>query len=53
MEFSWQEHWSELSFLLPGNLPDPGIESESPALGHGFFTTMSPGKHFMEVERKK
>ena len=52
MEFSWQEHWRELSFLPPGNLPDPRIESESPALGHGVFTTMSPGKPFMEVERK-
>ena len=27
-----------------GDLPDPGIEPESPALASGFFTTESPGK---------
>ena len=26
-------------FLLRGNLPDPGIELDSPALAGGFFTT--------------
>ena len=31
MEFSRQEYWSGLPFLLPGHLPDPGIEPESPA----------------------
>ena len=31
MEFSRQEYWSGLSFLFPGNLPDPGIEPRSPA----------------------
>ena len=25
MEFSRQEYWSELLFLSPGDLPDPGI----------------------------
>ena len=28
----------------PGDLPDPGIEPESPALAHVFFTTESPEK---------
>ena len=31
MGFSRQEHWSELPFPSPGDLPDPGIELESPA----------------------
>ena len=31
MEFSRQEHWSGLPVSPPGDLPDPGIEPESPA----------------------
>ena len=31
MEFSRQEYGSELPFLAPGVLPDPGIEPLSPA----------------------
>ena len=31
MAFSRQEYWSGLSFLLQGNLPDPGVEPTSPA----------------------
>ena len=27
-----QEYWSGLPFPCPGDLPDPGIESRSPAL---------------------
>ena len=30
MGFSRQEYWSGLPFPLPGDLPDPGIEPESP-----------------------
>ena len=33
MGFSRQEYWSGLPFPSPGDLPDPGIEPESPALG--------------------
>ena len=29
MGFSSQEYWSGLPFLLPGDLPDPGIKPES------------------------
>ena len=43
MEFSRQEYWSELLFPVPGDLPDPGIESVSSAIAHGFFTTEPPG----------
>ena len=42
MGFSTQKYWSELPCPPSGNLPDPGIESESlmsPALAGGFFTT--------------
>ena len=42
VEFSRQEYWSGLPFPSPGDLPAPGIKSESlmsPALAGGFFTT--------------
>ena len=48
MEFSRQEHWSELPFPTPGDLPDPGIEPwspASPALAGGFFTAEPPRKY--------
>ena len=32
MEFSRQEYWSGLPFSSPGDLPDPGIEPNSPTL---------------------
>ena len=32
MRFSRQEHWSGLPFPPPGDLPNPGIKPESPAL---------------------
>ena len=35
MGFSRQEHWSGLPFPPPRDLPDPGIEPESPALQVG------------------
>ena len=44
MEFSRQPSWSGLLFPAPGDLPDPGIKHESPALTGGFFTTGPPGK---------
>ena len=37
-----QEHWSELPFPIPGDLPNPRIKPESPtspALAGGFFIT--------------
>ena len=36
--FSRQEYWRGLPFPLPGDLPEPGIKSVSPALAGGFFT---------------
>ena len=41
---SRQEHWSGLPFPSPGNLPDPGIKSASPALIGRVFTTELKGK---------
>ena len=32
MGFSRQEYWSGLPFPYPGDLPNPGIEPQSPAL---------------------
>ena len=32
MEFSRQDSWSGLPFPSPADLPNPGIEPESPAL---------------------
>ena len=43
---SRQDYWSGLP-LLPGDLPDPGIELRSlasPALAGRFFTAELPGK---------
>ena len=42
MGFSWQEYWSGLPCLPPGDLSDPVIELVSlmsPALAGRFFTT--------------
>ena len=45
MGFSRQEYWSGLPFPSPGDLPDPGIESRSPALQADTLTSEPPGKH--------
>ena len=37
--FSRQEYWSGLPLPPPGDLPDPGVEAEFPALAGGFHTT--------------
>ena len=44
MGFSRQEYWTGLPFPTPGDLPDPGIESMSPALVGRCFTIEPPGK---------
>ena len=44
MGFSRQEYWSGLPFPSPGDLPDPGIEPESPALQADFLLLEPPGK---------
>ena len=47
MGFSRPEYWSGLPFPPLDNLPDPGMEPESPAspaIAGIFFTTAPPGK---------
>ena len=44
MGFSRQEYWSGLPFPSPGDLPNPGIESRSPALQADALTSEPPGK---------
>ena len=44
MGFSRQEYWSGLPFPSPGDLPDPGIETRSPALQADALLSEPPGK---------
>ena len=56
MEFPRQENWSEVPFLSPGDLPNPGIKLTfvaSPALAGGFFATEPPGKSIQPVTQVK
>ena len=46
MGFSRQEYWSGLPFPFPGNVPNPGIESGSPALQADSLPTELSGKPF-------
>ena len=49
MEFSRQEYWNRLPFLLPGDLPNTGVEFEPPTLAGGFFATEPLGKPHLET----
>ena len=51
--FSRQKYWRGLPFPSPGDLPDPGIELESPALEGGFFTAEPPGKRWPSVNQQE
>ena len=44
MGFPRRDYWRGLPLPTPGGLPNPGTESESPALASGFFTPEPPGK---------
>ena len=44
MEFSRQEYWSGLPFPSPGDLSDPGIKPESPALQEDSLPSEPPAK---------
>ena len=53
MGFPRQEYWRGLPFPSPRDLPDPGIQPESPTfpvLAGGFFHTEPPGKPFSSVQ---
>jgi len=51
MEFSRQEYWSGLPFPSPGDLPDPGIKSGSPALQADSLPSEPPGKSHTWFQR--
>ena len=53
MGFSRQEYWSGLPFPSPGDLPDPGIESRSPALQADALTSEPPGKPDLQNKLRK
>ena len=42
-----KEYWSGLPYPSPGDLPDPGIESRSPALQADSLPTELQGKTFL------
>ena len=44
MEFSRQEYWRELPFPSPGDFPNPGIKSGSPALQADSLLSEPPEK---------
>ena len=44
MEFFRQEYWSGLPFPSPGDLPNPGIKPESPALQADSLPSEPPDK---------
>ena len=47
-----QEYWSGLPFPSPEDLPDPGMESVSPALADRFLTTAPPGKPVLKSKQE-
>ena len=44
MEFSRQQYWSGLPFPSPRDLPNPGIEPQSPMLQADTLPSEPPGK---------
>ena len=51
--FSRQEYWNRLPFLPPGYLPNPGIESRSPALQVDALPSELPGKLLSTMDGAK
>ena len=49
MGFSRQEYWSWLPFPSPGDLPNPGIETGSPALQTDALLSEPPGKSYLNM----
>ena len=50
IEFSRQENWSGLPSPSPGDLPNPGIDPGSPALGADSLLSEPPGKWCLSVK---
>ena len=53
MGFSRQEYWSRLPCPPPEDLPNPGIESRSPALQADSLPSEPPGKPFVTADSAK
>ena len=49
MGFSRQEVWNGLPFPPPGDLPNPGMETESPVLAGRFFITEPPREPHFDI----
>ena len=49
MGFPRQEYWSGLSFPSPGDLPEPGIKSASPASAGRFLSLSYQGSTILSV----
>ena len=45
----WQEYWSGLPFPSPGDLLNPGLKPQSPALQADSLPTDLQGKPIMEI----
>ena len=52
MGFSRQEYWSGLPFPSPADLPNPGVEPESPALQADSLPSESPGNKYPNTKLK-
>ena len=52
MEFSRQQYWSGLPLASPGNLPNPGSESGSPAL-HRLFTDWATREDLQKAKHQR
>ena len=50
MGFSRQEYSSGVAIPSPGDLPDPGMETSSPALVGRFSTTQLPGQRSIYLD---
>ena len=49
MRFSRQERWSGLPFPYPGDLPDPGLKPESPALQAILYHLSHQGSRLLQI----
>ena len=52
MGFSRQEYWSVLPFPSPADLPNPGVEPESPALQADSLPSEPPGNKYPNTKLK-
>ena len=52
MGFSRQEYWTGFPFPPPGDLPNPGIEPQSPALQVESFTAEPQGTLMVHVKKR-